>query len=308
MDHRKYLGRVERQTLPYLGGPWVNAPGRRLRVANAPQPGWWSFDVQGRNATPVATASGPELATLPRLRGHMVDNWLVLSNRDARRLYLMEGETPEVLSPGTGRIWAEADALFEGVELESEVEGQARQLLLDRAPLGRLKHVPPSLRAAFGWAFLHRAAWARTMQLSLWEVAGALVAVADEGQSAAERVLDAVLHRRNAVGVSVLGRPATALQRRRHNRGTLSPQERAVEALSGAGAALLEWRMSAPGLMEVTFRFMDEQFICVVDPESFQVLDAGICLSGHDRELGLDSLPGVIREAIERDELNITRY
>jgi hypothetical protein len=37
------------------------------------------------------------------------------------------------------------------------------------------------------------------------------------------------------------------------------------------------------------------------------VLDAGICLSGSDRMVTLDSLPSVIKEAIDTDQLNITR-
>ncbi len=52
---------------------------------------------------------------------------------------------------------------------------------------------------------------------------------------------------------------------------------------------------------------MGERFITVVNEESLQVMDAGICLSGSDRMVTLESLPSVIREGYETDQLNITR-
>ena len=60
-------------------------------------------------------------------------------------------------------------------------------------------------------------------------------------------------------------------------------------------------------MLEVTYRFMGERFISVVDEVSLQVIDAGICLSGSDREVTLESLPSVIREGFDTAQLNITR-
>jgi hypothetical protein len=83
--------------------------------------------------------------------------------------------------------------------------------------------------------------------------------------------------------------------------------DRAAASLEAAGAALSSSRMLEGGLIEVTFRFMGERFISVVDAITLQVADAGICLSGEDRLVTLDSLPSVIKEAIDTDQLNITR-
>jgi hypothetical protein len=44
-----------------------------------------------------------------------------------------------------------------------------------------------------------------------------------------------------------------------------------------------------------------------VDGQSLQVVEAGICLAGHDREITLESLPSVVKEAIEDGVLVITR-
>ena len=62
--------------------------------------------------------------------------------------------------------------------------------------------------------------------------------------------------------------------------------------------------------LEVIFTFMNERFISLVDAATLQVIDSGICL-GHppaDEELTLESLPSVIREAIDTDALVILRH
>ena len=84
-------------------------------------------------------------------------------------------------------------------------------------------------------------------------------------------------------------------------------EERAEEALAAAGADMRSARLLGGGRLEVTFRFMDERFITVVEAITLQVVDAGVCLAGSDRMVTLDSLPSVIREAIDTDVLVITR-
>ena len=84
-------------------------------------------------------------------------------------------------------------------------------------------------------------------------------------------------------------------------------RDRADRALTAAGAELSDCRSLGNGLSEVTYRFMGERFITVVNEDSLQVVDAGICLSGSDRMVTLESLPSVIREGYDTDQLNITR-
>ncbi len=59
--------------------------------------------------------------------------------------------------------------------------------------------------------------------------------------------------------------------------------------------------------IEVTWEFMGERFISVIDAMTLQVYDSGVCLAGEDDLVTLDSLPGVIREAIDTGRLVITR-
>jgi hypothetical protein len=84
--------------------------------------------------------------------------------------------------------------------------------------------------------------------------------------------------------------------------------ERAEAALDGAEARMLATRRLGGGNhLEVAFQFMGERFLSVVDAISLQVIDSGICLDGEDELVTLDSLPGVIREAIDIGRLVITR-
>jgi hypothetical protein len=46
----------------------------------------------------------------------------------------------------------------------------------------------------------------------------------------------------------------------------------------------------------------------LLDAQTLQVLDAGICLAGEDRLVTFESLFSVIREAIETDVLVVTRH
>jgi hypothetical protein len=89
----------------------------------------------------------------------------------------------------------------------------------------------------------------------------------------------------------------------------VTAEDRATEALEKAGATLESSRHVREHELEVVFSFMGERFISLVDEDTLQVLDSGICL-GHppaDEQLTLDSLPAVIREAIETDRLVILR-
>ncbi|MDF2695019.1 MAG: hypothetical protein K0S65_3402, partial [Labilithrix sp.] len=82
---------------------------------------------------------------------------------------------------------------------------------------------------------------------------------------------------------------------------------RAEIALDAAHARMLSSRNLGNGNLEVAFEFMGERFISVVDAITLHVYDSGVCLAGADELVTLDSLPGVIREAIETDLLVITR-
>ena len=96
--------------------------------------------------------------------------------------------------------------------------------------------------------------------------------------------------------------------RPRHQERQAHGATRVERALESAGARLLDTRRLGSERLEVTFGFMGERFISIVEADTLQVVDAGICLAGADRHVNLESLPSVIREAIEDDVLVITRH
>lgn len=309
MDYRKFLGVTQTMVLPYRGGPSVHAPDRRLRVTRRVAAGWWRFEIAGRHATPAEKVDVPSLDHLPAVRGHMVGDWLFTGGDTARRVYLMPEDEPPVLSPAVARRWPGDELVFDLLAFEDEAEDAARTALLDDDSVAGIKGVAPSLRGAFGYARLRREAARRGLQVSVREVLRQVHAVA-EGTLDAQALLDerearifqldpGSNHRARArpqpSGTTAMGTGA----------GT---SERAAIVLEQAGAELVSSRQLSQGRQEVVFRYLGEQFIAVVDRDTLHVYDSGICLNGHDEQLGLDSLPSVISEAIDRDLLHITNY
>jgi hypothetical protein len=326
MDYRKFLSKTESLVLPYLGGPRVDAETRRLRVVseNEIEPGWWRFEITGREAKPIEATSLPELSHLPKVRGHFAAGWLFENGKSAGHVELL-GDEPPVFSPLIARRWPSGDWIYEGIDFESEAEEEVRRALEDERGLGELKGVAASLRAAFGYALMSAVAGRQDTRVSPLEMRADVLAIAEGGRVAAAERLTEILEtrrlervRQQAHVAAQEGRRAPAAapapvfsqrNRRPRREPTLDDaHERAVLALDAAGAALLGSRMVRGYGLEVTFRFMGERFITIVDPLSFNVIDAGICLSGADRQLSLDSLPAVIREAIDTDVLHITRH
>ncbi|WP_217276045.1 MULTISPECIES: hypothetical protein [Corallococcus] len=398
MDYRKLLGKVESAVLPYFGGGTVDAPSRRLRVTLPVAPGWWRFEVKGREATAREPASPEGMEALPRVRGHVWGTRLVREGAVAEPLALMPEEEPPRLSPVTARRWHDGTLLFEGVEFESEAEETARRALEEDRALGDARGVSASLRAAFGFAVLDAVSRGTGIPFAPVEARARVLDVAREGRAEAERCLNrlaeerarfvrvqaelearreaearARMHEsgmpeiwRDAEGRE-LGRASSGRERERwetlHGEGaqpgtardangrgvTPSAYEREAwetrrdasarnsgrtpgardgrnfarqdrrrvesdvgawveRALDKAGARLLDHRRLGDGLLEVVYTFMGERFVTVVEAATLRVRDAGVCLAGADNRVTLESLPSVLKEAIDTDALVITRH
>ena len=328
MDYRKFLGKVESAVLPYFGGASVDAPSRRLRVSTAPAPGWWRFDVQGRTATAREPAEPEGLDGLPLVRGHLWGSRLVREGAVAEPVQLLPEEEPPRFSPVRARRWHDGTLVFEGLDFEGEAEGAARLMLEEGRTLAEVKGVPASLRAAFGYGVLEGASRALGIRFSPAEVRGQVLSVAEEGRPTAEARLRALVAEREAHVRALEARLRAWEDQRRHEEETARLQAelarlqsrphhprrqatgavRVEQALEAAGARLRDMRRLGNERLEVTFSFMGERFITIVEADSLRVVDAGICLAGADREVTLESLPSVIREAIDDDVLVITRH
>ncbi|ATB46032.1 hypothetical protein [Corallococcus macrosporus] len=321
MDYRKFLGKVESRVLPYFGGGTVDSASRRLRVTPPVKPGWWRFDVKGRDATPREPSEPEGLEALPRVRGHVWGRRLVREGAVAEPLELMPEEEPPRLAPVSARRWVDGALLFECVDFESEAEGAARLALEEDQPLSGIRGVSASLRAAFGYALLAQVSRDVGIRFVPAEVRGRILAVAEGGRVPAEACLRRLSLEREAQTSRLRQAQAHAERRALSARlvaeaqrrtGPLGASEdgmqRAQQALLNAGARPLGLRRLADQRLEVTYAFMGERFVSIVAADSLQVLDAGICLAGADGEVTLESLPSVIREAIETEVLVVTRY
>lgn len=86
---------------------------------------------------------------------------------------------------------------------------------------------------------------------------------------------------------------------------------RAALALSHSGAQLLDCINAQRGLYEVRFLYEARRFSCIVTPGNLGIVEAGICLTSGgvrgDSLFTLESLPAVIREAIQTNRLVLTR-
>jgi hypothetical protein len=329
VDYRKFLNQQQTVVLPYVGGESVDAKDRRLRLLKAPEaPGWYRFTVKGRIATADGSADAPDLSDLPAVRGHWLEGRLVRDGAIAELVLLPPADEPPMFAPVKCRRWPSGDLLFESMEFETDAETAVRGAFAEGKPLAGLKGVPATLRTAFAYALLGNAAKESNLRFVPPEVRPHVVEVAERGAPEALEVLKrleaerelarremAELHARQLVERARLeaqqAREAELerrAQRVREQKATVT--ERATHALEAAGARVETARVINGDQVEVVYRFGGERFISVADALSLQVLDSGICL-GHppsDELVTLESLPGVIQEAIDDGVLVILRF
>jgi hypothetical protein len=323
MDYRRFLGKKETRVLPFFGGHRLDAPDRRLRLDAPPEkPGFYRFEIEGRSAR-VLEAAEPEFGELPKVRGHLQNATLFVTGAPPEEpSFLPEGE-PEPFTPCVARRWTTGEVVFESFEFDGDAEVAARLALEEDRTLAGEKGTPPSLRAAFGWAVLGRVSRRLGVTCSAVEAWRALGTVADEGAPAAERLLIEIAERRRDGRIVIrdgararlvdVGRIVAGARDRADAAVRDSPEDRAEAALEKAGARMLAVRRLETGMLEVTFRYANQRFVTLADPRTLRVIDAGICLVDHmdghrgDEELTLESLPSVIREAIDLGALVITR-
>lgn len=327
IDHRKFLGARGSATVLYLGGRSVYDVKRPLALspdgdAAALVPGFYSATISGRRATLGAPAEPFDLSFLPPEVGHFAAGYLAGPRGQVATLELLGQAEPEPLALLRARKHESGALLHHEVLFETEVEGAARERLFAGAGLAAMSGVGATLRFAFAIATTARVARELGLPFSPLEVLPALTDIADRGPDAAHVVLAGLLQRRaeeqeraaaraREEHLRAIGRAARRASQVATARGPRSPEERADTALRAAGAELLGTRdLGGTGRgqqLEVRFRFSGERFISIVDATTLHVFDAGICLDGADEELTLESLPSVIREAIDDGCLVITR-
>jgi hypothetical protein len=300
-SYQRFLGAVSTEVLPYFGGPFVDGVDRRLRLDGTIEPGYWRFEVRGRTARAIEPAEAPDLSGLPLVRGYTVDSYLVSAGGIAELLSIPPADEPLPFTPVLARRWPTGALLFDSYDFESGIEDTVREALEGNRTLAGVAGVPAALRAAFGYTILLRTARRLNIPARPAEARARLGELAAEGEPAARRLLVRAQRHRAAVAPLAAAAPAP------RTRDT-SAEDRVAAALDAARAALRGTRWLEGGRIEVRYDLDGERFVSIVDSGTLQIVDAGICLDGEDRQLTLDSLPGVIREAIATGELHITGW
>lgn len=300
-------------TLPWLGGRTVHSEDRTWKVQGRlpAEFGYYKFTITGGRVASLAgeTDEFPEATNYGHkvVRGYLVGDRIIPD--DAR----IEIDPAKVFSqtlqvwlvpPGLERF-SRASAIYlqdgkllfhlqefpQGPEQAVQRAYQDRQDTLDHIP-----GVTPPLELAFRFVTVQR------LQAEERERERLRLEEEERQRLAAEERLRQALEN------------ATTGAGRRH----LATQDfpaAARAALEVSGSELLDTRQSANrNEMVVQFRTDRQRFECVVHKETLRVVDAGICLTDHrtnekgDTYLTLESLPSVIREAIDGGMLHRHRH
>lgn len=315
MDYRDFLGAKEEHDLPHLGGMRVAGP-RPIRLERALSEGWYRFVLQGRKVSSIEPCEPDEelLDSLPAVRGHLVGEHLALEDGSVRRLQLLPEWRPEHFAPVLARAWGEG-LIFHREDFEDEAESLVRQAVDEGGGLDGVRGVPSSLRAAFALRLLEQASEATEIGWQIQEASPRLGRIASQGPACAEawlREMDQLRQERLREEEQRRARHLVPSPRRGPGRSRPARREQDLEqrvdrALHEAGGLLLELRPLGEGLVDVRWRLGDTRLLTMVRAETLQIVDSGVCLSGADDRVTLESLPGVILEAIRTGQLVITR-
>ena len=272
MDYTQFLqkpGEVLR--LPYFGGKSVCDDKLTYRLREALQPGWYFFRKSGR----YLTVDGPieselDVWKLPRLAGYVMNGRIIGNDFQARLFGLPADIDLPKFMPVSARKWFDGHILYAGQEFETEVETKVRDAFEEERRIDDIKGVTPAL--------------AHTYLLESTQLALA--------REAERRAREEVERQKQAAELA---------------RWQETLEGRISLALSHTGAQLVNWRRNGQRQAVVRYRLGGRRFECVIDTESLQIMDAGICLSGADEELNLSSLPSAVREAVESGQLHVFR-
>lgn len=305
MGWRDLLGSPSQAVYPWLGGRQIYGQSRAYKIdGELPREfGWYLFACDAGRRVKLLSPADPDptyFETLHAAQGYLVGNRFVPATArvDPDPTKLVDQTVPIYLvEEGLDRFplvqasFDSANRLIYSMQLlPGPADDEARWAFVERKEsLDHVKGVTPALDLAFRFAFRQR-------QL-LEERREALRKQREEEARKAE----------------VLRKVGSGQGRR-----TLAQEdlEAAVKAaLQVGGAEFLDVRRGySQNEIVVQYRFENRRLECVCDRRTFRIIDSGICLEDHrTREKGdtyftLESLPGVVREAINAGKLVVYRH
>jgi len=311
MSWEDLLSSAEERVLPWVDGRKIHDEGRTWSIQGKlpPEHGWYIFDTSsGRKASLIGPAEPDvDFETGRRVvRGYLAGNRLIPdgSRVDPDPDKLVQQTVPVFLvEPGLDRfaraVVAESGGrlIYIRQEFPEGPEMEVQEAYQDRmASVSHVREVTPALDLTFRWISHQR------IRAEEREREREKKRLAEERKKAEEdRLRQAMRDAGTGIG-----------------RRTLAKQDfkaAARAALAVSGAQLLDAMPSrARNEMVVQYRFRRRRLECVVDKNTLQVIDSGICLVDHDTgEKGdtyftLESLPPVIGQAMDEGVLVVYRH
>lgn len=305
-------GRSER-VLPWFGVPRVHDADRSWTISGPlpPEHGWYKFEITGGRDCILASTDLQQPDQNWGMGQYIIYGYLVGDRIAPDRARVVPDVTKiiqqtikvQLVEIGLelfSRACVARDRLGHLVFLSQEFPIGPEQSVIEayqdrKEGVHDIPEVTPSLDLAFRWATYQRQ--------RNEERRAELERLREEERRERERqgqIREAMRNAGTAVG-------RRALAARDFEAG-------AREALRVSGAELLDARRSrTQGEMVVQYRFRRQRFECVVERTTLRVIDAGVCLDDHHGTKGdtlftLESLPGVIGEAMDLGVLHVWRH
>lgn len=294
----------ERLVAPWVGGRSLQTFERTWHITGRlpAEHGWHEFKVQARKAKWSTSIEAPVDVLRDQQRGYLVGDRFVPEGaarvetdiaslvRNFEPVFLIEPGLDRFTRVTVGRFHEDGPLIFEGQEFPIGPEMDVLQAFLNQAPnLDDVQGVVPALDAAF-----RVESWRRAEAEKRRREEEERRKKEERRQKLQEAYGDGALRRE--VAKEDFGQAAKA-------------------ALGVGGATYLDHRQGYNRReMVVKFQQNGRRFEATCDRETLRIISSGICLTDHatgysaDRELTLESLPPVIREAEQRGELVVFRH
>lgn len=308
MGWKDLLDKTEELCLPWLGGRSLRSCDRTWTIKGRlpREHGWFRFSVEGRTAT-VKEPCDPDATVIVHTRtGYLVGDRFI--NRAAtvdpdptkivgqsEKIFFVEEGLDRFTPVTAGRIHEDGPLVYKSQCFPEGPEMEVMDAFLDQKPsVADIKGVAPALDAAFRMETWQREeAERRRIELERLR--------REEEERLAQEARRRELQEKLGDGAG------------RREMATVDFTEAARAALAVGGAELLDVRNSRRGEKIVKYRIDGRRYECICD-QRMQIIDAGICLQNHDTgEKGdtyftLESLPAVIKQAIDEDKLVVWRH
>jgi len=304
----------EQISLPWVGERSLILGDRSWEVqGRIREEGWYAFRLNGRKAYPLSLLSDPPTEMLKfEVTGYLAGNRLIpdglISSTDGlsilsktETIHLLPIELNKFDRVTAGRTWEKGKLIFKTINFPLGPEEELKEAFTTDKTINQIKGVTPSLELAFLFE-----GWIRQQEV---QRRAAIERFLQEEQEKKDRE-----ERRKALSEKI-GDGA-----KRRELAKVDFEQAAKAALAVGNAELIgTQRSSNRDEMIVNYKVGERRFQCVCHSETLRIIDAGICLTAEydsddfdygtrgDSFFTLESLPSVIREAIQEGRLVVYR-